>query len=219
MLPVAGQPLLRHIIAWLRQSGVTEIAVNLHHHPEMITSDLGNGSDAGVMLTYSYEEKLLGTAGAAKKLQDFLDTSFVVAYGDVFTNVNLPGVIERHQQNRAMGCLLTMALYRVTNPTQCGLVEVEPSGRVVRFVEKPPAHEVFTDLANSGILVCEPSLLEYIPAGQVYDFGIDLLPYLLALGLPVYGYEISTHEYLIDIGTPAGYAQAQALASPERMAA
>lgn len=215
MLPVAGQPLLNHVIAWLRRYGITEIAINLHHLPQMITSHLGDGAAAGVAITYSYEPELLGTAGAARQLQPFLATTFVVAYGDVFTNVNLARVIELHRQRQPAGCLLTMALYRVPNPTECGLVEIDETGRVVRFVEKPPRQEVFTDLANSGILICEPAVLDYIPVHSIYDFGHDLLPHLLRLGLPVYGQEISQDEYLIDIGTPAGYARAQEKAAHE----
>lgn len=213
MLPVAGQPLLSHIIGWLRRYDIDEIAINLHHLPEQITTYLGNGAAAGVAITYSYEPELLGTAGAARQLQGFLDTTFVVAYGDVFTNVNLARVLDLHTQRRADGGLLTMALYRVPNPTECGLVELDASGRVVRFVEKPPPDQVFTNLANSGILVCEPAVLDHIPTQTVYDFGHDLVPYLLQQGLPVYGQEIGEEEYLIDIGTPAGYARAEQIAA------
>lgn len=216
MLPVGGQPLLVHVIRWLRQYGITEVAINLHHLPEKITEQLGDGAELGVAITYSYEPELLGTAGAAKKLQTFFDTSFVVAYGDLFTNVDLGRILDLHRRRRTTGCLLTMALYRVPNPTECGLVEIAPDGRVLRFVEKPPAEEVFTDLANSGILVCEPTLLDYVPAHSVYDFGHHLLPHLLALGLPVYGQEIGNQEYLIDIGTPAGYARAEQAVAYDR---
>jgi NDP-sugar pyrophosphorylase family protein len=84
-------------------------------------------------------------------------------------------------------------------------------GRVTKFVEKPPAHEVFTDLANAGILVAEPGILEYIPSGTMFDFGHDLLPDLLTNNIPVCGQPITGDEFLIDIGTTDGLQKAQDL--------
>jgi mannose-1-phosphate guanylyltransferase len=213
MLPVAGQPLLEHHIDWLRDSGVTEIAVNLHYLPTVITDYFGDGTRHGVKLTYSYEPVLLGTAGAAKKLQEFFDEPFVVVYGDVFTNVDLRRLIGAHQQRSGGASILTMALYHVTNPTECGLVALDEQGRIIRFVEKPPAHEVFSDLANAGLFVCDPQVLGFIPSATEFDFGRDLLPCLLRQRMPVYGLAIEPHEYVIDIGTPAGYARVEQLAS------
>jgi NDP-sugar pyrophosphorylase family protein len=212
MLPVAGRPLLGWLIDWLRSHGITEIALNLHHLPVVITNYLGDGERFGVKLTYSYEVTLLGTAGAAKALQSFFDEAFVVVYGDVFTNIDLRRLIDAHQRPQSGAALLTMALYRVPNPAACGLVELDGHGRVVRFVEKPPPDAIFTDLANSGLLVCEPAVLEAIPANIEFDFGRDLLPNLLANDAPIFGIEIRPHEYVVDIGTPDGYERAQQLA-------
>ena len=211
MLPVGGRPLLEHLVNWLRSYGIDEIAINLHHMPAVIPNYFGDGRDHQVSLVYSYEPELLGTAGAAKRLESFLQEPFVVLYGDLLTNVDLGRLIAFHQAPRpdAQRTLLSLALYRVPNPAECGLVEVDGSGRVCRFVEKPPAHECFTDLASAGILVCEPEILGQIPPETVFDFGRDLLPRLLAAGQPVYGLEIGAEEFVIDIGTPAGYARAQ----------
>jgi mannose-1-phosphate guanylyltransferase len=210
MLPVAGRPLLEHLFGWLGASGIHEIAVNLHHLPDVIPNHFGNGQQRQMMLTYSYEPELRGTAGAAKQLAWFLDETFVVLYGDVYTNVDLHRLLAFHRDRVAQrSAMLTLALYRVPNPAECGLVALDHEGRVTRFVEKPPAHEVFTDLASAGILVCEPAVLQYIPDGVVYDFGHDLLPSLLRNERPVYGQEISAGEFVIDIGTPDGYARAQ----------
>jgi mannose-1-phosphate guanylyltransferase len=214
MLAVAGRPLLEHHIAWLRTIGVREIAINLHHLPAHITDHFGNGADYGVALTYSHEADLMGTAGAAKKLAYFLDEPFLVVYGDVYSNFDLNRLITHHQQEQTDGrAVLTMALYHVPNPTECGLVELDQRGRVQRFVEKPPAAAIFTDLANAGVLVCEPEVLQYVPAETVFDFGRDLLPRLLAAGRPVYGVACWSTEFVVDIGTPAGYGWAQELAN------
>lgn len=215
MLPVAGKPLLARLIAWLRGHHITQIAINLHHLPQVITDYFGDGSSSGVSITYSYEAALLGTAGAAKRLQPFLDEPFVVIYGDGYTNLDLSRLRTFHQQQqqRLPDLLATLALYRVPNPTECGLVELAHDGRILRFVEKPPATACFTDLASAGLLICEPAILDYVPAMTVYDFGRDLLPQLLQQGLPLVGQELAATEFLIDIGTPSGYQRAQALAA------
>jgi NDP-sugar pyrophosphorylase family protein len=120
------------------------------------------------------------------------------------TNLRLAPLLDYHRRCRA---LVTVALYQVANPWECGLVALDGEGRVRRFVEKPPRDQVFTDLANAGVYVCEPALLDYIPPDQPCDFGRDVFPLLLARGLPVFGFPIS--DYLLDIGTPEKYAQAQ----------
>jgi len=88
MLPVNGEPLLAITIARLRNQGVGDIAINLHHHPETIMDYFGDGSRFGVRITYSHEPDLLGTAGAARKLADYLDETFIIVYGDVLTNLS-----------------------------------------------------------------------------------------------------------------------------------
>lgn len=228
MIDVGGVPLLGRTLEWLRRYGVTEIAINLHHAPEAIVSYIDDGAAFGVDVRWSYEETLLGTAGAARRLDSFLDERFLVIYGDVFMNVDLERLASFHAEElRRSGqpAGLTMALYRVPNPTECGLVELATDGRadggaggragsgaggrVTRFVEKPPAHEVFTDLANAGLYLCDPALLELVPPGEVVDFGRDLLPRLLEMGVPVFGLTLAEAEFVIDIGTPAGLERAQ----------
>lgn len=221
MLPVQGRPLLAHTIDWLREQGVVEIAINLHHAAEVIQTYFGDGSAQGVQITYSYEPELLGTAGAARKLQPFLDERFALIYGDVYTNLDLLGLEAWHLERMAnatadggdVRCGATLALYRVPNPWECGLVDVDSRGRILRFVEKPPRAEVFTDLANSGILVVEPGVLDLIPPATVVDFGRDVLPGMLDSGLPLFARPIADAEVVIDIGTPAAYALVQSLAS------
>jgi mannose-1-phosphate guanylyltransferase len=224
MLPIGDMPLLAHHLHWLRRHGISEIAINLHHAPEVITDYFGEGHQFGVKLHYSHEETLLGTAGAAKRVQGFLsqtidqpfDQSFVVVYGDVFTNLNLRRLVHFHQMRMNQAQMkqtptpaMTLALYQVPNPTECGLVELDVMGQIVRFTEKPPADQVFTRLANAGIIVCAASVLDAIPLETVFDFGLDLFPMYLEAQTPLFGQEVQEDEYVIDIGTPDGYQRAK----------
>jgi NDP-sugar pyrophosphorylase family protein len=214
MLEIGGEPLLAHHVRRLAAYGVREIAINLHHAADVIASYFGDGQGYGVRLEYSYEPELLGTAGAAKKLAAFLDEPFYVIYGDVFNNVDLGELAAFHADRKrayAAAAALTMSLYRVPNPSECGLVQITDDGCITRFVEKPPPDQVFTDLANAGLLVCDPPILDYIPAAAVYDFGRDLIPELLAQEAAVFGKPITAVEHVIDIGTLPGLERAQAL--------
>lgn len=226
MLEIGGEPLLAHHVRRLADCGVSEIAINLHHAADVISSYFEDGLRYGVHIAYSYEPELLGTAGAAKKLESFFDEPFYVVYGDVYNNVDLGELARFHQSRKEayhVATALSMSLYQVPNPSECGLVDVTEDGRVIRFVEKPPAEQVFTDLANAGLYVCDPAILDHVPAGVVYDFGRDLIPELLAQEVMVFGKPIGTAEHVIDIGTLPGLERAHALhrrssLSPQRRA-
>lgn len=212
MVEVAGRPMLAHTLDWLARHDIRDVAINLHHCPDAITAAFGDGSACGMNITYSHEDRLLGTAGAARRLASYLqDGPFVVVYGDVLTDLDLAGLLAFHHERAIAdpGTAATLALYRVPNPTEVGLVGLDGNGRITRFLEKPRPEEVFTDLANAGVLVVEPGVLDHIPDGQFSDFGLDVLPALLAAGAPLYGWPISHDTYLLDIGNLEKYAQAQ----------
>jgi len=128
LLPVGGRPLIEHTLAWLRSHGIREIAINLYHLGDKIKDFLGDGSHFGVKISYSEEEKLLGTAGGAKRMAHLLlpnpqspipspqsptPSPFVVIYGDVLTNFNLTAMLQFHREKSA---LATLALFRVPSP-------------------------------------------------------------------------------------------------------
>ncbi|MGB9724254.1 MAG: nucleotidyltransferase family protein [Chloroflexia bacterium] len=205
LLPVGGRPALDYTLELCRFHGLTEIAINLHHRPQAIPEHLGDGAAWGLHIRYSYEPVLLGSAGALEPLRDFLDRPFFVLYGDVLTNLDLTAMHTYHRRRGGMG---TVALYRVPDPQRCGIVELEADGRLRTFVEKPA--QPFGDLANAGIYLLEPEVLEALPQKRPCDFGQDLFPHLLRLGIALYGYRLSPAEYLIDIGTPENLARARA---------
>lgn len=206
MLPVGGRPLLEHIIEMLQACGITDIALNLHHKPDVILSHFGSGEMWGVRLRYSYESSLLGSAGTAlRQLAWVYPESFMVYYGDVYTDANLSELIDRHTSAEAAA---TIAVHQVDDPTRCGIVEFDKSGRVRRFVEKPPADQVFSNWANSGIYVLNPEVLRYV-TDIPSDFGNDIFPRLLDAGLHIQVHPLT--GTLIDIGTPENLQAVQRL--------
>jgi dTDP-glucose pyrophosphorylase/phosphoheptose isomerase len=204
MLPIGGRPLLEYLLKLLRSHGVKEVAINLHHRPETVTSHFGDGSTLGMRIVYSHEEELLGTAGALRRMASFLDDTFLVLFGDVLTNADFTSLAEFHRWRSAVA---TTALHRVEDPSRAGLVDASPDGRIFRFGEKPPRSRRFTNLACAGLYVFEPSILNEIPEDRPSDLGRDLIPRLIDKGLPVYGLEGVGH--VLDIGSPERYALAQ----------
>ncbi len=206
MVPVAGVPLLERTVRHLAAHGFTDICINLHHLPQVVQEHFVDGSAFGARLHFSVETELLGTAGALNAFREYLKEPFLVWYGDVLSEFDVTAFCRSHHQK---GGMATVGLYRVDNPTQCGLVDMDPTGRITRFVEKPPV--AFTDLANAGVYACEPGILEYVPPSGFTDFGKDIFPALLNAGAAMYGYPIA--ERLIDIGSHSKLEQANVLFS------
>jgi NDP-sugar pyrophosphorylase family protein len=202
MLPIAGRPLIEHTLDWLYRYGVRDAAINLHYLPDVITGALGSGSPFGMRLRYSFEQRLLGTAGALRQLRGYFDRTFVLVYGDLLVDIDLTGLLAFHRRNRAQA---TIALKRASVPKTQSMVEVDYRGRVTRLADEPERWE--GTLAHAGLYILEPEVLDAIPAKVPCDFVRDLFPALLASGAPVYAQEV--WGYLLDINSHAAYARAQ----------
>jgi mannose-1-phosphate guanylyltransferase len=214
MLPVGGRPLLERVVEWLERAGVTELAVNLHHLPESVSEYFGDGSAHGVHIRYSPERELLGTAGALRPLAGWLGGErFLLVYGDNLIECALERVVALHEQKRA---LLTVTLFRRDDPSSSGVAEVDTEGRLRGFQEKPRAGAARSDWVNAGLLVCEPRVLDFVPAQSPSDFAADVIPAVIEAGERVYGYKMGPTESLHWIDTPDDLAAVEALFEQER---
>lgn len=207
MAPIKGRPLLEITLELLRYHGISEVHLNLHYQPETIITHFGDGSRFGMRLVYHLEDRLWGTAGSAARMATAFDQPFLIMYGDVLTNLNITGLAAAH---KVTSPAVTMALYHAPNPADCGLVELDDHGWVAKFQEKPPPETVkASSLANAGIYVVDPAILQLVPSDTPYDFGRDLFPRLMREKRGIRGYTVPPGTYLLDIGTPANYEKAQ----------
>lgn len=215
MLPIGGVPLLERLIVLLRQHGVRDIAINVCYRGEVIQRSISDGARLDVHVQYLVEPSLLGSAGTLLRLRDHFTGTFVVLFGDLYTNADISALATYHANRRAV---CTLALHPAEEPTREGIVAVDStSGRVTRFVEKPAPDAVFSRLANAGIFVMEPAAVDVLPRDRLpLDIGHDLLPALLDAGVPVYGTPLQ--GYVFDIGSPERYQQADAHARAESAA-
>jgi mannose-1-phosphate guanylyltransferase/phosphomannomutase len=205
LVPVLNRPVLHHVFDNLLRHGIKDVMVNLHTHPEQVRGYCGNGSRWNLHVHYSIEPKLLGTAGAVKRVESFFSGgSFFVMSGDGISDIDLTEMLAFHRKRQA---LATMALKAVESRFDYGVTLTEKSGKIKSFLEKPLWGDVFSNKANTGIYLFEPEVLRYIPKNHFYDFGSQLWPRLLALKKPIYAYE--TRNYWCDIGSLAEYRKCQ----------
>ena len=182
MVPILNRPVMEHLLRLLRRHGVTEIAANLHYHPEKIRSYFGDGAEFGVELRYNLEEHLLGTAGGADAFREFLSGStFLVMSGDGLTDIDLTAFLAAH---RASGGVATLAVKEVDDPSLYGVVVHDDDMRVVGFQEKPRREEALSTLCNCGIYAFEPRIFDFIEPGAFTDWAKDVFPALLQHDLP-----------------------------------
>lgn len=200
MLPVLNQPFLEHTIAHLKKCGIKDVILAASYLPEVIRNYFGDGAGLGVRLTYTMEDSPLGTAGAVKNAEQYLDDTFAVLNGDIFTDFDTGDILAFH---RDKGAKATIALTRVDDPSAFGVIETGSTKRVRRFLEKPSPGETTSHWINAGIYILEPEVLNYVPANSRYMFERGLFPLLLEKNEPVYGYAIS--NYWLDMGTPEKY--------------
>jgi mannose-1-phosphate guanylyltransferase len=203
LVPVANRPIMEHILSRLAGDGFGEVVANLHWFPETIRDRFGDGSSLGIELTYSHEERLLGTAGGVRNVREFFGSEpFVVMAGDALTDIDLAELARAHAAN---DWIATLAVKRVTNTTEYGVVITGSEGRVEGFQEKPDPAEALSDLANCMIYVLEPEIFDHFPDAEEVDFALDVFPALLDGDLP-FGVHV-TDAYWNDVGSLPEYLQ------------
>lgn len=204
LLPVGHVPIVEHVIANLARGGVTEAVLALGFKPDDFTAAYPDGTCAGVRLHYAIESEPLDTAGAIAFAARHLgiDETFVVANGDVLTDLDVTELVAFHRRQRAEGSLHLMP---VEDPSVFGVVATDDNGRVTAFVEKPPPGEAPSNLINAGTYVLEPSVLDRVEAGRKISIERVTFPAMVAAGSL---YAMGREVYWLDVGRPEPYCQA-----------
>ena len=197
ILPVADRPCLWYLLRSLAMGGIKEVILACGYKSELMRRTIGDGSDLGLSIEYSYEDEPLGTGGAMKLVEDRLDDTFVAANGDVFASIDVSGEIEIHQRT---GAAVSIALTPVENPCEFGIARVDDEMRITEFKEKPKPEEVFSNLINAGVYVLQKDVLADVPKNTFYDFSKDLVPRLMSEGRRIQGYQVD--GIWMDVGRP-----------------
>src|ERR671910_1421433 len=210
MAPVVDTAIIRHIFDLLARHGVTQARVNVHYLADALLTAYSEESCVnGMSVRLVREKELSGTAGGVKNLARIapageFDEPFVVVSGDALTDVDIKELVSFHKEK---GALATIALHRVYDTSEFGVVEIDEECNILGFQEKPDPKEAISTLANAGVYVFEPGVLEYIPDNTVFDFAKDVFPRPLEAEATFVGYQ--GNFYWSDIGTLEAYRQAQ----------
>jgi len=190
LVAVGGRPLIEIMIERLRQAGIGDITIAVHHKSEMIRERLGDGSHLGVRIDYVIEPKPLGTMGALTLLRDRLDRTFFVVNADILTKCDFRAMWDFHRGQHNAAMTVGVSIHQVDIPYgEFTLHE----GRVTRVEEKP--RKEFP--VNAGIYLLDPGAIELIPAGEYFD-ATDMIRTLVDRGRVVAAHLI--REYWLDVG-------------------
>jgi dTDP-glucose pyrophosphorylase len=197
LLPVAGKPMLQHIIERAKSNGFHNFVLAVHHLGHMIEDYFGNGEALLVQIDYVREQQPLGTVGALSLLRDRPSEAFVVTNGDVLTDINYGEILDFHYRHNAEA---TMAVRSHEWEHPFGVVQTSGVD-IIGIQEKPVARSNI----NAGIYVLSPEVLSFVPAHERYDMPF-LFELLRSMNKRCVAYPM--HEPWLDVGRPDDYAAA-----------
>lgn len=201
-MPVAGEPLVRRLLRYGAGCDVRDFVLNLHYLPETITAQVGDGSDLGIRVRYSFESPVLGSAGGPRKALDLLPNEpFFIINGDTLTNVDLRALAENHKQT---GALVTIAVVPNEHPGKYGGLIVDSTGRFHSVV--PPGSHV-RSYHVVGVQMADPSAFARLPLNQPAESIGALYKDLVKENLGHVRAFLCSADFW-DVGTPADYLDA-----------
>lgn len=200
-VPVDGEPLVRRVIRWLTEHQITDLVLNLHHQPASITAVVGDGSDLGARIRYSWEWPVLGSAGGPRRALPLLSDgaagrTILLVNGDTLTDVDLDALAEQHRRSRA---LVTMALIPNLWPDKYGGVLLDPNGAVTGFTRRGSTVAAFHFI---GVQAAERDAFLQLEDGVPAESTRELYPRLMA-ERPGSVIGFVSDAAFQDIGTPA----------------
>lgn len=206
-VPVAGKALIVRVLEWLQREGIRDVVVNLHYLPASITGIVGDGTQLGLHVRYSWEREILGSAGGprlALSLWPDLQGPCLVTNGDTLTDFPLAPLVAAHTAARADGALVTMAVVRNVRPDHYNGLRLDADGRVLAFVPKGHTEETWHFI---GVQVVEPRVFEAIPMGTAAETVAGVYRDLVA-HQPGAVRAHRVEATFLDVGTPADYIEA-----------
>jgi len=201
-MPIGGEPLVRRILRWLAHEQVADVVVNLHYLPETIAAVVGDGSDLGVRVRYSWEQPaILGSAGGPRHALPIIgSSSFFIVNGDTLTDLPLAPLAEVHASS---GALVTMALIPNREPDRYGGAVLDAGGSVIGFA--PRGGSACGSYHVIGVQAAQAEAFEGLTDGEPVNSVRGLYEQLIA-ATPgsIRGYVSEARFW--DIGTPEDYA-------------
>ncbi|TXT58075.1 MAG: Bifunctional protein GlmU [Promethearchaeota archaeon] len=206
MVPVAGKPLLEHILEGLKAAGIEDVLLIVGYKKEVIEEYFGNGKETiGIDIHYKVQDQYLGTAHATGFAKEFVKESpFLLMYGDLlFDNKLFPNIINRYTSSNSEGLITLM---EVQNPQNYGIITLNKENYVEKIIEKPKPELNAGNLANAGVYIFDPIIfnaIEKTPKSirDEYEFTDSMEILVNELNGKIIGHVIE-NAYWSDIGLP-----------------
>ena len=197
LLPLLNKPLIHHVIDSLPQG--TDVILATNYKREAIEEYF---TALGRPIIINDEPHPLGTGGAVKFADRYLQGTFLVMNGDIISSLNIRKFIKFHTEMKAA---VSISLWPVENVEEFGVVDLKPNGRIMKFVEKPSRELAPSNLINAGAYILDKSIVEYIDDGFV-SMERDIFPQVIFDGKRFCGYTFE--GFWIDVGRPLSYLEA-----------
>lgn len=209
-LPFLNRPLIAFTIDYLRRYGFEDVIINLHHEPESVRQQIGDGSRFGVRIHYSLEEpEILGTSGALDNVRDLLSgETFIVINGKIITDIDLAAALATHRQQRALATLVLKPNRKIERFSE---VKITNDGRISEFAgfpnpsNQPPTVNHQPPLMFTGIHLMDPAIFEYIPRGVFSDSVRDVYPKAMAEGRVIAAHVAAAESSWYELSTIRRY--------------
>ncbi|MHA2038492.1 MAG: sugar phosphate nucleotidyltransferase [Promethearchaeota archaeon] len=185
LIPIVNKPVLERQILLLKAAGITDIILAVSVMGDILKNYFGDGSNLGVNIQYTDERSPMGTAGAIKLAEDYLnDDNFFMLNGDVILNFDFKQLLEAHEKNKGIGLIGGKI---VKDPSRYGVLIIEePSNKILKFLEKdeytPPGDEYIPMPINAGVYLLEPEIFNHIEPGKKVSIERDVFPKLALEG-------------------------------------
>lgn len=201
-----GMPLIDHVLLKLKDSGFTDLIINVHHHAEMIMEHVEKMGSFGMNIAFSHEkEELLDTGGGIKNAAWFFDDQpFLVYNVDILCNIDLSALMKAHREH---GTIATMAVkQRVTTRSllmnDAGYLKGWRDNRSGEMILVDGSDAGLSTIAFSAIHVMDPRIFKLFPSVKCFP----IMPFYLELAKtePIFMHRHEADEW-IDMGKLEAY--------------
>ncbi|MDR1993065.1 MAG: NTP transferase domain-containing protein [Nitrososphaerota archaeon] len=203
LLKIAGKPLLQYSLEAIKHAGINEAILITHYRGEAIEKYFGDGTALGLKLTYLNQPKLLGTGNATGIAEPYLDTDFLLIYGDLLFGIEtVKTVVNKFRPGKTAG---VVGVVPTAHPENYGIIEQTKEGTIKGIIEKPPANSAPSNLANTGVYVFSQGIFEKIHKTNISSRGewelTDAITMLSKGDNPILSVELSKEDWF-DVGRP-----------------
>jgi len=209
LLPILNKPMISYIINAL-PNYVDEVILAANYRKDQLQRYFDE-NNFNKKIVINDEPKPLGTGGAVKNAEKYIDGTFLVMNSDIISSLDINKMIDFHKKRKATA---TISLWPVKNVSEFGVVRIEKNNEIKDFIEKPKPEEAPSNLINAGVYVLEPEILDYIETDRLVSMEKEIFPQIIRDKKLFLGFKFD--GYWIDVGRISSYVNANMMILKQR---